>query len=139
MASRAWGELSRKNPVVGFVDICLRGAGQVFFQNNPLTGFVMLAAIFWGGFASGNRSVAYGAVIGLVVASGTAILLNVDRGALQQGLFGFNGVLVGGFRHTPIRHRILDVERGPATYETKLPRCPGNPVRSELERGQTLR
>jgi urea transporter len=104
MAIRAWDELSRRNPVVGFADICLRGAGQVFFQNNALTGFIMLAAIFWGGFAAGNLGIACGAVLGLVVATGTATLLNVDRDALQQGLFGFNGVLVGVALPTFLAH-----------------------------------
>jgi urea transporter len=107
MASRAWDDLTGRNPLVGFIDLSLRGASQVFFQNNALTGFIILAAIFWGGHASGNLGVAYGAVVGLVVASFTAILLNSDRNALKQGLFGFNGVLVGAALPTFLAHRPL--------------------------------
>lgn len=95
MENRAWGDLADRNPLVGFIDINLRGAGQVFFQNDPLTGFIILAAIFWAGGSSGSVSVACGAVVGLTVASLTAILLRADPLSLKQGLFSFNGVLVG--------------------------------------------
>jgi urea transporter len=107
MASHAWDDLACRNSLVGFIDVSLRGASQVFFQNNALSGLIMLAAIFWGGRASGNLSVAYGAVVGLVVASLTAVLLNSDRNALKQGLFGFNGVLVGAALPTFLAHQPL--------------------------------
>jgi len=33
-------------PVVGFIDYCLRGIGQVVFMNSPLTGlFIMVAGL----------------------------------------------------------------------------------------------
>lgn len=95
MTSKAWENLAGKNAVVGYIDANLRGAGQVFFQNNPLTGAVILAAIFWGARAAGNLNVAFGAVIGLLASTSMGILLNLDRASLRQGLFGFNGVLVG--------------------------------------------
>lgn len=44
---------------------------------------------------AGNLNVAFGAVVGLLVCTAMAILLNVDRAPLQQGLFGLNGILVG--------------------------------------------
>ncbi len=95
MASIAWGNLAKKNAAVGYFDANLRGASQVFFQNNPLTGLIILAAIFWGSHAAGNLNVAFGAVAGLLAGTSMAILLNLDRASLQQGLFGFNGILVG--------------------------------------------
>lgn len=95
MASRAWDDLVDRNALIGFIDINLRGAGQVFFQNNPLTGLIILAAIFWAGCSGGSVSVACGAVVGLTVASLTAILLRADPQSLKQGLLSFNGVLVG--------------------------------------------
>lgn len=95
MISNAWDDLARKNEIVSYFDMNLRGAGQVFFQNNPWTGLIILAAIFWGAHAAGGLSVAFGAVAGLLVSTSTAILLNVDRASLRQGLFGLNGVLVG--------------------------------------------
>ena len=74
MENRAWGDLADRNPLVGFIDINLRGARQVFFQKNSLTGFIILAAIFWAGCSCGSVSVACGAVLGLTVVSLTAIL-----------------------------------------------------------------
>lgn len=107
MASRAWGDLVDRNPLVGFIDISLRGAGQVFFQNNPLTGFIILAAIFWAGCSSGSVGVACGAVVGLTVASFTAILLRADPQSLKQGLLSFNGALVGAALPTFLAHQPL--------------------------------
>lgn len=95
MTSKAWENLAGKNTTVAYVDANLRGASQVFFQSNPLTGALMLAAIFWGAYSAGNLNAAFGAVIGLFIATSMAILLNLDRASLQQGLFGFNGILVG--------------------------------------------
>ncbi len=95
MASNGWNDRVRKNGIIRYIDMNLRGAGQVFFQDNALTGLIILAAIFWGAYAAGDLSVAFGAVAGLLVSTTTAILLNVDRASLQQGLFGLNGVLVG--------------------------------------------
>jgi urea transporter len=104
MAINSWVNLANNNPVAGFVDLSLRGASQVFFQNNPLTGLMMLAAVFWGSYANENLSVGWGAVLGLVVSSFTAMLLRVDRESLRQGLYGFNGVLVGAALPTFLSH-----------------------------------
>ncbi|BCP51476.1 urea transporter [Kaistia sp. 32K] len=94
-ALSTWTNAASKNPVLRFIDINLRGAGQVIFQNNPLTGLFFLAAIVWGAIAGGQIDIAIGAVVALVIATVTAIILEADEATLQQGLFGFNGVLVG--------------------------------------------
>jgi len=75
---------------LGFFDWVLRGIGQVVFQNNPLSGLVILGALFF-------NSWIYGAIclLGAVVATFTAIVLKADRGLIRDGLFGFNGALVG--------------------------------------------
>ena len=91
----AWTRMAQDNAVIRFIDINLRGAGQVIFQDNPLTGFFFLAAIVWGAYVAGQPAVAIGAIVALVVATVTAMLLDVDEPSLRQGLFGFNGVLVG--------------------------------------------
>lgn len=91
----AWAGLVEQNAVIRFIDINLRGAGQVIFQDNPLTGLFFLAAIIWGAIVAGQPAIAVGAVAALIVATVTAMLLNVDAPSLRQGLFGFNGVLVG--------------------------------------------
>ena len=73
----------------------LRGAGQVFFQSNCATGLLFLAAIAWASHDNGNWSIAVGAMVGLVVATATAYLLDSTRVSINQGLYGFNGMLVG--------------------------------------------
>jgi urea transporter len=94
-ALSSWTQVASKNPALRFIDINLRGAGQVIFQNNPLTGLFFLAAIVWGAVAGGQIDIAIGAVVALVIATSTAMLLESDEDTLNQGLFGFNGVLVG--------------------------------------------
>ncbi|MEW5423027.1 urea transporter [Amorphus sp. 3PC139-8] len=74
---------------------CLRGAGQVFFMENALTGALFLVAIAYASYAGENWTTTIGAVIGLVVATLTARFLECDEESVTSGLFGFNGVLVG--------------------------------------------
>jgi len=78
-----------------FLTACLRGAGQVFFQANSATGLLFLAAIAWASHDNGNWSIAAGAIVGLVVATATAYFIDSTRASLNQGLYGFNGILVG--------------------------------------------
>lgn len=52
--TRSWDRLSDHNPLIGFVDACLRGPAQVVLQNNPLTGLLVLVAIAWGAFENGQ-------------------------------------------------------------------------------------
>ncbi|WP_018185045.1 urea transporter [Kaistia granuli] len=94
-ALSAWTGITQKNALARFLDINLRGAGQVIFQNNPLTGLFFLAAIVWGAISGGQIDIAIGAIVALLVATVTAMLLNADETSLEQGMFGFNGVLVG--------------------------------------------
>jgi urea transporter len=91
----AWRGLADRSRVVWLVDAHLRGAGQVMLQNNPLTGLLFIIGIAWGAFAAGNAAVAIGALVGLIVSTLTALLLNAERASLQQGMYGFNGMLVG--------------------------------------------
>lgn len=78
------------NPVGGFLDSLLRGVSQIMFQNNPLTGALFLAGIFY-------NSVTFGlyALLGVSVSTLTAIAMGVQRDLWRAGLFGFNGTLVG--------------------------------------------
>ena len=78
-----------------FLKVCLKGAGQVFFMENVLTGALFLIAIGYASFDSGSWAPAVGAVVGLVVATAMAKLMNVDEKSYRSGLFGFNGILVG--------------------------------------------
>ena len=91
----AWRGLTDRSRAAWLVDAHLRGAGQVMLQDNPLTGLLFIIGIVWGAFAAGNVAVAIGAVVGLIVSTLTAIFLNTERKSLQQGMYGFNGMLVG--------------------------------------------
>jgi urea transporter len=85
-----WAAQADGNPLLAFIDSCLRGIGQVCFMNNPVTGLAIIVAMFvgeaWLGFAG---------ALGVVVSTLSAMLIGMDRGAIRAGLFGFNGVLVG--------------------------------------------
>jgi urea transporter len=89
-AAEAWTGLARVNPVMAVVDTLLRGTGQVMFQNNPLTGLLFLAGIF----VNSGKLGAFG-LLALATSTLTAYLLGADRSLIRNGLFGFNGILVG--------------------------------------------
>lgn len=74
---------------------CLRGIGQVMFQDSAWTGILFLAGIFWGAYAEGFPAVAWGAVVGVIVSTLAGYLLHLSDDNGAQGLWGFNGVLVG--------------------------------------------
>lgn len=98
MASIAWldgtmpgaARWADRFPLVGFADSCLRAVGQICFMNNPVTGTLILVALFtfsaWLGVA---------VLLGLVASTATAYLFGLDRALVRAGLFGFNGALVG--------------------------------------------
>ncbi len=81
--------------ILRFIDINLRGAGQVIFQNHPLSGALFLAALAWGSFAQGAFHVAIGGVSALVAATLTAQLLRPDDTSLRAGLYDYNALLTG--------------------------------------------
>ncbi|CAH1668831.1 MULTISPECIES: urea transporter [unclassified Chelatococcus] len=94
-AISTWSTLASRHAALRFIDINLRGAGQVIFQNNPLTGLLFILAIAWGAYTGGQLDIIIGAVVALVIATVTAMVLEADETSLNQGLFGFNGILVG--------------------------------------------
>ena len=75
---------------MGFVDWSLRGIGQVVFQNNPLSGLIILAAIIYNSWIYGLIL-----VVGVVTGTATACILEADKSLIRNGLFGFNAALVG--------------------------------------------
>ncbi len=93
--AKGWNGLVEKNWFIRFIDILLRGAGQVFFQNNPITGLLFYVGIFWGAAQAGMIQVGIGSVVALVAATLTAMFLRVDEKALRSGLYGYNAALVG--------------------------------------------
>jgi urea transporter len=92
---QSWRRATLRHPLVGFIDANLRGASQVFLQNNPVTGSIILVAVCWGAVEARTPLAAVGAAVGLVVGTAAALLLRVPRAAIRDGLFGFNPLLTG--------------------------------------------
>jgi urea transporter len=90
-----WEGLAAASKFMRFVDVALRGIGQVMFQDNPLSGLLFFIAIGWGSYAAGVPQVAVGGFLAVVASTFTAYWLRVDEGSLRAGLYGFNAYLVG--------------------------------------------
>lgn len=80
---------------MAFIRTMLKGAGQVMFQGNTMTGLFFLLGILWGAIAEGRPSVMIGALVGLTTSTLTGYLLNQPANDGKEGLWGFNGILVG--------------------------------------------
>lgn len=75
---------------LGILDGSLRGVGQIFLMNNPITGFLLVvgvaivspwpAALFFAGAVAGTL---------------TAVVVGLPRPIWRDGLYGFNGALIG--------------------------------------------
>lgn len=72
------------------LDTCSRGIGQVIFLNSPTSGAVIL-----GGLAVSSPYLAGLGALGAVTATGTAKLAGMDDGMLKDGLWTYNGCLIG--------------------------------------------
>jgi urea transporter len=90
-----WEGLCKGSATLRFVDINLRGIGQVMFQDNPLSGLLFFVAIGWGSIAAGMPQVAIGGIVALLAGTLTAQWLRVDAAGLAAGLYGYNAYLVG--------------------------------------------
>ena len=73
-----------------FVDVVLRGYGQVTFINNPLAGALIMIASF-----INNAYYGVFGLLGIVSSTLTAYLFDFPRGAITSGIYGYNGYLVG--------------------------------------------
>ncbi|XP_071755786.2 urea transporter 2 isoform X1 [Centroberyx gerrardi] len=72
------------------LDWVLRGAAQVMFVNNPLSGLII-----FGGLILQNYWWALNGFVGTLFATISALILRQSRGAIAAGLYGYNGILVG--------------------------------------------
>lgn len=77
-------------PVMSFVDSAARGVGQVIFLNSRVSGGIIL-----GGLALGNPYLGGLAALGAVTATASAKAAGLNEQALKDGLWGYNGCLVG--------------------------------------------
>jgi len=73
-----------------FAEIVLRGISQVFLLNNVITGILFLAGAFYNSWSIGT-----GGIIGVLTGTFTALILKYKREDINQGLYGYNGALVG--------------------------------------------
>ncbi|RPE28999.1 urea transporter [Kitasatospora cineracea] len=89
----------------------LRGVGQVDLQAQPLTGALILAALWAAGWQVGLF-----ATLGTLIATATAYALDVDRGSIGQGLQGYSGCLTGIALVGSLGHH-------PATYVLTVVGC----------------
>ena len=77
-------------PVPEPVRSVLRGVGQVFFQENALTGVCFLV-----GIALSSPLMALGGAVGAIIGTAMARLLKFDESEVTAGIYGFNSTLVG--------------------------------------------
>ncbi|MBN3301130.1 UT2 protein, partial [Amia calva] len=88
---KVYGEWMKERFLVfQFFDWVLRGAAQVMFVNNPLSGLIIFA-----GLLLQNRWWALNGFVGTVFATISALILRQNRGSIAAGLYGYNGILVG--------------------------------------------
>ena len=73
-----------------FAEIFFRGISQIFLLNNVITGILFLAGAFYNSWPIG-----IGAIIGVLTGTFTALLFKYKRDDINQGLYGYNGALVG--------------------------------------------
>lgn len=95
MANNSIAQPDKTDGRFGFIGALFRGAGQVMFQNSAWTGLLFMIGIFYGAYHEGMGIVAWGAVLGLAVSTLTGYLLGLPAKDGREGLWGFNGILVG--------------------------------------------
>lgn len=83
------------NSIIQPVKSTFTGIGQVMFQQSYLTGLLFLAGIFWGSYENHLPQVAWGALVGAIASTAAGYLMQPKSQDGPDGLFGFNGTLVG--------------------------------------------
>lgn len=86
---------SLRTTIKTFPRTFLRGVGQVMFQDNVWSGLLFLIGIFWGAYEEGFGLVAWGMLVGTLVSTLTGYILQLPDENGANGLWGFNGCLVG--------------------------------------------
>lgn len=89
MAVRSTGHLTGPPGLREYLRASLLGLAQIFFLDSPWTALLFLAAIAWQGWPF-----ALVALLGTLVATGTAYLIGEAPDQIRKGAFGFNGALV---------------------------------------------
>ena len=106
-SGNAWTRAANSNPILEFIDVTLRGSGQVIFMDNPLTGLLNFVARFVGAARGGTSfEVAIGSVIGTMVSTAMAYLLKANRGNLKAGIYGSSKEPLSGCCHNFSSQRV---------------------------------
>eukprot|EP01102_Stenamoeba_stenopodia_P007301 TRINITY_DN2041_c0_g1_i3.p1 TRINITY_DN2041_c0_g1~~TRINITY_DN2041_c0_g1_i3.p1 ORF type:complete len:388 (-),score=17.86 TRINITY_DN2041_c0_g1_i3:31-1194(-) len=71
-------------------DSICRGAGQVVFMNNTITGLLILGALILA-----SPFIGLAGLLGVATSTLTAIVLGLNQSAIRAGLYGYNGLLTG--------------------------------------------
>jgi urea transporter len=82
--------VDRARQVRDAVELPLRAASQLVFQDHPLSGVLFLASVFVNSVTAGVA-----AVVGMASAILTAYAAGADRDLIRGGFFGFNGFFLG--------------------------------------------
>lgn len=72
------------------IKVILKGIGQVILQNNAWTGLFFLLGISYNSWIMG-----LGAILGTFIGTISAKILKYSKDDIENGLYGFNGTLVG--------------------------------------------
>lgn len=80
----------RLSTIINFVKSIFNGFSQIMLQENPWTGFLFFVGIGWG-----SITMAFSALLAVVVATITAVIIKCSKEAVFSGLFGFNAALIG--------------------------------------------
>lgn len=75
---------------MNYIQTTFRGIGQVMLQNNMISGILFLI-----GIAYNDIYLALAAFIGCILGTLAAYLLKYEKEDIENGLYGFNGTLVG--------------------------------------------
>jgi urea transporter len=97
-AAEQSGPLIYGHSPLEWAKIFMRGIGQIMFQDNALTGLLFLIGIAAAGFEEGwgfALLMAGGGLVGTVLGTITAKLLHYNEAQIHDGIYGFNGTLVG--------------------------------------------
>lgn len=95
-SANPWKQLVAKSVFFEWIDVSLRGSGQVIYMDNPLTGLLNFVALLWGAYAEGIPAVGWGSIVATFAGTAAAYVIpGVNKGNLKAGLYGFNGMLLG--------------------------------------------
>ncbi|WP_372832478.1 urea transporter [Pontibacterium sp.] len=108
--------VSRPQPMQNFAIALLHGCSQIFLQRSALVGVATLMGVL-----SGSVPMFLGGLIGLVTGTLIATVLRYNRADIDEGLYGYNPMLVGTalfcfFDTSPLLVGITVVAAGASTW-----------------------